>query len=385
MRPTTPRGFRDVLPHEAVARERIVRTLSEVFSSWGYDPVETPVVEVMTTLERAAGDLEGTAFRLIDLDGRLLALRPDMTIPIARLVASRMLEEPGPKRLRYCADVFREHESLRGQARQFTQAGIELIGAAGAAADAEVIALAVSALEAVGISDFTVAVGDVEVLFALAGAVSQDAAWRTALLTAAHERNLVTIDELTRAAGVRADAGAALRELVRARGGLDAIRSCRDLVGRFCEPSAVDELERVWSLLEAAGVAGRVMVDFGIVRSFDYYTGIVLEIYGAGLGVPLGAGGRYDDVLAAFDAPAPAVGFAVGLERLSIALAEQQAGPAETPPEPVVLVGGPPAAAFRTARELRDRGRRAALAPGLSGEDLVREARAGGMEALEAR
>lgn len=384
MRPTTPRGFRDVLPREARMREALVRSLSEVFSAWGYDPVETPVVEVFTTLERAAGDLEGTAFRLIDLDGQLLALRPDMTIPIARLVASRMVDEPGVKRLRYCADVFREHESLRGQARQFTQIGVELIGAGGAGADAEVVALAVSALDAVGLPSFTVAIGDVEVLFALAEAASLDARWRAALLRAAHERNLVAIDELTRASGVRSDVGGALRELVRTRGGLEAIRSCRALVERFCEPSAVDELEQVWSLLETAGVASRVMVDLGIVRSFDYYTGIVLEIYAAGLGVPLGAGGRYDDVLAAFDAPAPAVGFAVGLERLSIALSEQ-GGAVEAALEPVVLVGGRPAAAFKAARELREQGRRAVVAAGLRGEELVREARACGMEPLEAR
>jgi ATP phosphoribosyltransferase regulatory subunit len=101
--------------------------MSDVFAAWGYGLVETPVVEDLSALEAAAGSLEGTAFRLIDLDGRLLALRPDMTVPIARLVASRLSASEGPHRFRYAAEVFREHESLRGQSRQFTQVGVELV------------------------------------------------------------------------------------------------------------------------------------------------------------------------------------------------------------------------------------------------------------------
>ena len=139
------------MPLEAAEREVLERRLGDVFSAWGYGLVETPVVERLDALEAAAGPLEGTAFRLVDLDGRLLALRPEMTVPIARLVASRMAEQPGPHRLRYAADVFREHESLRGQARQFTQVGVELLGASGPAADAEVVALLVEALAAAGL------------------------------------------------------------------------------------------------------------------------------------------------------------------------------------------------------------------------------------------
>ncbi len=164
MRPVTPRGFRDVLPAEASEREAIERVLGEVFSAWGYGLVETPVVERLDALEAAAGPLQGTAFRLLDLDGQLLALRPDVTVPIARLVASRMAGDPGPHRFRYAADVFREHESLRGQSRQFTQVGVELVGASGSAADAEVVAVLVEALRASGLERFNVALGTVAVL-----------------------------------------------------------------------------------------------------------------------------------------------------------------------------------------------------------------------------
>lgn len=378
MRPVTARGFRDVLPAEAAEREAVSRTIAEVFSAWGYGLVETPVVEDLATLEAAAGPLEGTAFRLIDLDGRLLALRPDMTVPTARITASRLAGQPGPHRFRYAAEVFREHESLRGQARQFSQAGVELVGAGGPAADAEVVAVLVEALEACGLREFTVALGTVAVLSALVGAAQAPAAWGEAVLAAAHDRNLVGLDALARQAGSRAVAEA-LSAVPRIRGGREAIAACRAATeGLGCD-GVLDELEATWDLLEVAGVAGRCAVDFSVMRSFDYYTGLVAEAYALGLGVPLGGGGRYDGVLAAFDAPAPAAGFALGIERLMIALVEQGAQPATRGLD--AAVGGEPAAAFAAARMLRAAGWRVAVSA-RTGRDLVAEATR--LEAAEA-
>ncbi len=383
MRPVTPRGFRDVLPREAAEREVLSAAAAGVFAAWGYEPVEMPAVEVYGTLTDAAGDLEATAFRLFDSDGRLLALRPDMTVPIARMVASRMGEVPGAKRLRYAGEVFREHESLRGQARQFTQVGIELVDAAGAVADAEVIAVMVETLQALGLPEFTVALGDVAPLFALLDAAGGDVAWRNAVLAAAHDRNLVAFDALTRSGGVVPEVGAALRDVVATRGGGEAIARCHDTVTPFGGGGVLEELACTWELLEELGVTERIVVDFGITRAFDYYTGIVLEAYAPGIGVPLGAGGRYDGVLAAYGTPAPAVGFALGLERVTVALAEQDAvveiGPA------AILVGGEARAAFAEAARVRAAGRRAVLAAGMTGETLADEAARRGLEAVEAR
>ena len=370
MRPVTARGFRDVLPAEAAEREAASRRIAEVFSAWGYGLVETPVVEDLAALEQAAGGLKGTAFRLIDLDGRLLALRPDMTMPIARLTASRLSGEPGPHRFRYAGEVFREHESLRGQARQFSQVGIELIGEAGPAADAEVVAVLVSALAASGLTDYTVAVGTVAVLGALVAAASATPEWGAEVLAAAHDRNLVGLDVLARRSGSAA-VTAALSAVPRIRGGLDAIAACRVATeGLGCE-DVLDELAATWALLEAAGVADHVVIDFSVMRSFGYYTGLVAEAYAPGLGVPLGGGGRYDGVLAAFDAPSPAAGFAIGLERLMIALLEQQAEPSARGLDAVL--GGDPAASLAAAGLLRAAGWRVALSS-RSGLALVGEA-----------
>jgi ATP phosphoribosyltransferase regulatory subunit len=367
------------LPAEASEREAIARLLGEVFSAWGYGLVETPVVERLDALEAAAGPLEGTAFRLVDLDGRLLALRPDVTVPIARLVASRMVGSPGPHRFRYAASVFREHESLRGQSRQFTQVGVELVGASGPVADAEIVAVLVEALQASGLARFNVAMGTVAVLQAIVDASGAGEEWKAAVFSAAHDRNVVELDRLAGERGVAPEAAAALRAVPRIRGGRDAIAVCRlASAGCGCD-AALDELDATVALLEAAGVADCVSVDFSVMRSFDYYTGLVVEAYVPGLGVALGGGGRYDGVLAAFDAPAPAAGFALGLERLSIALLEQGAAPRVRGLD--ALLGGDPADALAAAAKLRSAGWRVALSA-REGLELVREADA--LEAVEA-
>jgi ATP phosphoribosyltransferase len=384
VKPVTPRGFRDVLPQEAAEREAAGAALAAVFDAWGYGLVETPVAEEFAVLEAGAGPLEGTAFRLFDSDGRLLALRPEMTVPIARMVASRLKDEPGPHRVRYLAEVFREQASLRGQARQFTQAGVELVGASGTAADAEVVALLIEAVAATGLREYTVAVGTVAVLSALLDTSGAAEEWRDAVRTAAHDRNLVEIDRLASDGGIPADVARALSAVPRLRGGREAIDECRAYAAACGCSAALDGFEATFDLLESAGVADRVTVDFGTMRSFDYYTGMVFELLAPGLGLPIGGGGRYDGVLAAFGAPAPAAGFAIGIERLHIALAEQGVVPPVRRLD-AVICGDDAAEVFAAAARLRAAGWRVRLAIGARGAETVAAARAAGaFEALRA-
>ncbi len=372
-RPATPRGFRDVMPQEAAERERVSASVTRVFDAWAYEPVETPVVEFDRVLEMAAGSLEHTALRLIDVDGSLLALRPDMTLPVARVVATRLPDAARPLRLRYAAPVFRERESLRGEAREFTQLGVELVGVEGPAADAEVIGLLVDSLAATGLDDFSVGVGTVAVLDALLSASGEPGTWQTAVRRAVHDRDLVRVDELAGQSPGAQRAVAVLRQILRMRGGRDVISTCRDALSEVGVPDVLDDLEAAWSLLEAAGHTERVRIDFGIMRQFDYYTGMVLEAYAPGVGLPLGGGGRYDRALAAFGSPAPAAGFALGLERLMIALVEQDSVP--PPAQLDVVLGGSAGDVFGMAEQLRAEGKRVALAAGVRSEELARLAR----------
>ena len=376
MRPVTPRGFRDVLFEEASERRAVAGAMGEAFVRAGYRFVETPVLEEYATLQAGAGAaMERSAFRMVDLDGSLLALRPEMTLPIARLAASRLAAEPVPCRVCYLGEVFREQASLRGEARQFTQAGVELLGTNGPESDAEIVTVLVEALGAAGLADFTVGLGTVAVLRALIDASGGEDAWAREVLAAAHARNLVAIDRLAAADGVRPAVGEALRRVVRIGGGAEAIEECREVaVGVGCADALVS-LQRTWALLAAAGVAERVRVDFGILRSFDYYTGLIVEAYAPGLGLPLGGGGRYDDVLAAFDRPMPAAGFALSLERVMIALAEQGV---DVPVRSLdAVVGGEALDVARTCARLRSAGWRVRACAG-AGQQIASEAAATG-------
>jgi hypothetical protein len=200
----------------------------------------------------------------------------------------------------------------------------------------------------------------VEILRALMDAADRDRVWDEATTEALHERNLVELDRLVAVAGVGEGLSRALREVPRLQGGREAIGECRALVAGSASTEALDRLERTFELLETCGAADRVWLDFGILCSFDYYTGVVLEAYSPGLGLPLGGGGRYDGLLAEFSSPSPAAGFALGLERLQVALSEQRRTIER--PEPATLLGGEGLDAFRAAQVLRDQGERVVLA-----------------------
>ena len=313
----TPAGFRDVLSEEAQERERIGAAVRELFSSRGYVPIETPTLEVMDVM-RTGGHMTAAPFKFFDSQGDLLAMRPDVTLQVARMCATRLAGQPGPFRFRYQQRVFREAEGqMRATAREVTQMGIECIGCSGASADAEVVGLFAEALQAAGARDFTIVMATVSVLRALLRASGAPDEWKEAVLAAFHASNMVELDRLT-AAGCPASEGlaAAVRALPRIRGGREAIDQARELVAPLGCEEGLDEFQRVFDLLDAAGLGARIRVDFSVMSSFDYYTGIVFEAYAAGLGSPLGSGGRYDNMLGNYGESRPAAGFAFFLEQV---------------------------------------------------------------------
>jgi ATP phosphoribosyltransferase regulatory subunit len=319
---TTPRGFRDILPEEALWREQIVGAVSGCFADAGYLPVETPVLEEADLLadSDAAG---GDTFRLFDSDGALLMLRPDVTLPVARMVATRLRDAEGPFRLRYCAPVFRESDPLRGEARQFTQLGVELIGEEGLEADAEVLLLMARALEAAGVAGYVIALGSVRPLAALLAASGMPEAWCRQARLLCHRCDLIGLDALVEEAGdaLAAPLRRALRELPRIRGGREAVEAARALLEPCgCADCGLDELLELAGRAQEAGVAGRVSVDFSVMGSFGYYTGTVIEAYAPGFGQHLGRGGRYDTVFERFGRPRPAAGFALSLDNIQAVL-----------------------------------------------------------------
>lgn len=323
---TTPQGFRDVLADEAIARESMVRRVQDLFAEAGYVPIETPTLESMSVMQ-AGGRVPASPFKFFDAQGNLVTMRPDVTLQVARMCATRLGDAPGPFKFRYIQRVFRETEGQIGaDAREKKQIGIECIGPSGAAADAEVIGLFARAMAVAGVDDFKLSLATVGVLRSLVAASGESDEWKRNVLDAFHESNFVEIDALCDAAERDGSTFApAIRALARIRGGRTAIDEARKLADPLGCADALDEFEKTYDLLEAEGLANRIVIDFSVMSSFDYYTGFVFEAFAPGLGMVLGSGGRYDNMLGMYGADRPAAGFAFYLEEVQAAIQSAEA------------------------------------------------------------
>ena len=359
-----PTGTRDWLPRQAARLRAVTAGVLAEAARWGYREVVTPTIEYLDVLVRGEGaDAADRLFKLVDRGGELLALRPEMTTPVARLVATRLRGEPLPVRVAYAGWVFRGRESGSARLREFPQAGCELVGPQGVDADAEIVALAVGALRAAGAPDFSVSLGHVGFLqgvLAGLGLSDEDAAGVRALL---YQKDFVGLRDLLerhRAPAERLDALMALPALR----GVGALEEARRLVHTPEGREVVHDLDRLGDALAAHGVADAVTFDLSIIRDFDYYTGIVFEGHTAFLGAPLLGGGRYDRLLERFGLPLPATGFAIRLERVLAAETADRPGEADTAWRPDIVVAAEPGCADEAAacaRALRGQGLAVAL------------------------
>ena len=315
----TPAGFRDIMPDEALRREQMVQRVQSCFSEHGYAPIETPTLERLDVMQ-ASGRLPASPFKLFDAAGDLLALRPDVTMQVARMCATRLRGNEGPFKFRYTQRVFRETDN-QAAARELTQIGLENIGEAGSAADAEVVGLMAQALRLCGLHDFRIAIGTVGVLRALLQACEAPGSWKNDVLTAYHQSNFTELDRLTNLPEAPSRYAQAIAQLPHIYGDRQAIAQARALVEPLGCIDGLDELDATFALLEEEGLGDVLMVDFSIMSSFDYYTGIVFEAYAPHAGTSLGSGGRYDQMLSAYDGiDRPASGFAFYLETVSSAV-----------------------------------------------------------------
>ena len=331
----TPRGFRDILPEEALARERIEGVVRSCFSEHGYLPVETPLLEDRACLERG-GRIQDTPFQLFDSDGSLLVLRPDLTLPIARLVASRVSRDELPCRFRYAAPVVREEPSLKGQPRQFTQLGVELVGGCGQSSEPEVVQLLAEVLFRLNVPDWRIVCGSVCPLTSLLSACDVSDEFSGRVLGYVHESDLVTLDEYVDATEGLTDAQRrALHEVPRLNGDVAVIDRIDELLGAAgveARERGTEELRQLVSSCSVLVGQGRLRFDFSIINSFDYYTGIIFKGYAEGIAASLASGGRYDAVLDHLGCEGVAAcGFAMSLERLQEVLGEQGGSGVVTP------------------------------------------------------
>jgi len=309
-----PEGARDLLPVQRLELESIERGLRTSFGRFGYREIRTPMLEYADVMDLAQDGGVGRAFRLFDEHGQVLVLRPDLTIPVARMVAGRYADHEGALRLSYVAPVARPARPGRAQGIEERQAGVELIGVGDAAGDAEVIALLIASLGAQGIDDLQVSVGDVGLVRAAITGLGVDDATVTLLEDAVRSRDLITWREVSASSTLSTEARDTLAALPTRRGGRELLAEiAREMP--FTD-AACRRLMRVVDLLEAHGVADRVVIDLGVLRDWGYYTGVAFEGYAPGVSTPVALGGRYDGLLGRFGADRPAVGFGILLDPL---------------------------------------------------------------------
>jgi ATP phosphoribosyltransferase regulatory subunit len=312
-----PSGTRDVLPDEMRELRTITDALREVFERHGYGEVYTPAIEYESVLRTSVMGVQ-PAYRVVDDHGDVLALRADMTVPIARVVATRYQHAEPPLRFCYVAHAYRQVTPHRGQMREFLQAGIELVGAPAPEGTAEALTVLCHALDAVGLRGYRVGLGDASLYPALLAGLGVDEERRERLLHELATRDFVGLEREVRELGLAQDDADLLMRVPQLRGGPDVLDAPPGPVA-----DAVSGLRDVLALLEPA-VAERAIFDLGLSRGLGYYTGAVFDVYDPRLGEPLGGGGRYDDLLGRFGRDLPAVGFAIGVDRLHAALAGEE-------------------------------------------------------------
>jgi ATP phosphoribosyltransferase regulatory subunit len=315
-----PSGTRDVLPDETREVRAITDTLRRVFERHGYGEVYTPALEYESVLARADMAEARPAYRVFDESGQVLVLRSDMTVPIARVVATRYAQAEPPLRFCYFAHCYRGVRPQRGQPRELLQAGIELVGSPAPQGTAEALTVLCHSLDATGLQNYKIGLGDASLFPALMASLQVPEQSRSGLLEALVLRDFVGLEQLIADSGLTGEAAELLLEVPQRRGGTELLVDA---------PAPADEavtgLRDVLEALEPA-VAERIIFDLGLVRNIGYYTGAVFDVYDPALGAPIGGGGRYDDLLGRFGRKLPAVGFALGVDRLHIALAGEERG-----------------------------------------------------------
>lgn len=379
-----PEGVRDRLPHEAARMRQLSGRLADLFRSWGYREVVTPGFEYLETVTAGAGTLgrREDLYQFFDRKGRTLALRPDMTTPIARLAATKMMAEALPLRLSYFAPVFRHRGQRAGSAFEIWQSGIELIGASGPAADAEVIALACAALSATGVQGFKIGLNHVDLVEGIFAAAGVSPEREAELKEAMVARDLVTFEKGVFEAGLSPEKADLLLAMATFQGSLAEAQKRFGGVGNGRVAEALEQLGTILALLKNFGVGDQVSLDLGLSRTLGYYTGVVFEGYAPGVGSPVLGGGRYDHLLKDFGGDSPATGFALEMDRLLSAL-ERQGRLPEDPGLDVVVAcpAGQEAAAMAQARALREQGLAVEVdLLGRTGADLLAYARSRGAE-----
>lgn len=321
----TPEGVQDILFEECSQKRSLENKIRNVFSASGYSEVETPTLEFYDVFSLEA-DLtpQETMFKFFDQQGRILVLRPDFTIPVARIAATKFRDARYPLKFSYIGNTFKYNELGGGKQKEFTQAGVEILGAASAEADAEVIATAINAVRAMGLENFQIDIGQVEFFKGLmeeTGLSEQDAEQIRVLID---RKDYLGIEELLKEHNIKEELKEIILSLPGLFGSTDVIDKVEKMAINKRSLKALENLRQVLGILEDYELSKYVSVDLGTVQSLNYYTGVIFRGFTYGVGFPILSGGRYDNLVEKFGKSCPATGFSLGVNMIMMALDRQK-------------------------------------------------------------
>ena len=310
--------MRDFTVDECKRRNKIIETITERFSKWGYSEVSTPIVEYYKTFNHKTQDLkEEEMYKFFDSRGRILVLRPDMTVPVARLVNTKLKDMKLPLKLFYNAEVFRVHESFEGKRNEYLDCGIELIGASGEKTDLEVLVTALEVLKALDTKkEFKLEIGNVNILKSALKDMNLSIDNQNKVIELINKKSLTSLREYLDDIEIRKEYKEFLNKFPWLFGGYEMIKKAKGLAFNEDMKKNIEYLENLYLNLQKLGYEKYISVDISMVPRVNYYSGIIFKGYVKEIGSTVIRGGRYDNLLESFGKSIPAIGFSVDVNLL---------------------------------------------------------------------
>ena len=321
----TPEGVRDVYGKECARKLTIENKINNIFNLYGFHNVQTPCFEFFDIFNKERGSVPSkNLYKFFDREGNTLVLRPDLTPSIARIAAKNYMDVNVPIKLCYNANTYINNSELQGKLKEITQLGCELIGDDSVEADAEMVALVVNSLKSAGFDKFLVEIGQVDFYKGLLEECGFEDEIEEELRVRIENKNFFGVEELLDSKDIPSNVKDTFLKLPSLFGSSDVLDKAKELATNEKSLKAIEKLEEVYSILVDYGVADYISFDLGMLSNFNYYTGIIFKAYTYGTGDAIVAGGRYDKLLSQFGKDSAAIGFAVYMDQLLMAMSSQK-------------------------------------------------------------
>lgn len=319
-----PDGTRDLIFEESKKRDFIIKNLERTYGSFGYKSVVTPTIEYYKTFfYEMEGLKEEDVYKFFDSNGRILVLRPDMTIPISRVVKSKMRDVEYPIRLKYTSNVFNVNKSLGGKRNEYTDCGIEFIGEEGLGSDIEVLTLALEGIKSLGIKDFKLEIGNIKFFNSASEKINLKAEEREVLANLIESKSLIELKEFLDSLEIEENYKEFLNNLPWLFGDKNVLDKAMQYAFNDDVVQSLNYMKKLHSILESLGYGKNISFDLGMVPRVNYYTGIIFKGYIDGVGDTVLSGGRYDNLIKKEKEKIHAIGFSINVDLLADGIIEE--------------------------------------------------------------